>query len=269
VLRTIAEVAAERPAVDDPDGYRYTRSESMYQVGTAALDAKTGLSFEVLMPITREIWIAPDGSGRIRETTGGPIFMTEHDREAWIDAGSPDIGGHATWDEIFEPANAEPPPEGEETVKTVGGLYYEDFSGLSADPDELYEIIKARAAETDVPVDFEMLVVVGDLLRETFAPPAIRSALYQVASRLPGIELLGEVTDPSGRPGIAVGMTTEYWEGARRRFELIFDPQTSEFLAERWVLLDKVDWFDAEPPAVIGSAVYLASGIVPTVQDTL
>lgn len=36
-------------------------------------------------------------------------------------------------------------------------------------------------------------------------------------------------------------------------------------LAEEDVLLDKVDWLDAESPVVIGYNTYLISDIVPTI----
>jgi hypothetical protein len=36
-------------------------------------------------------------------------------------------------------------------------------------------------------------------------------------------------------------------------------------LAEEDVLLNKVDWLDAEPPQVIGYNTYLVSDIVPTI----
>ena len=32
------------------------------------------------------------------------------------------------------------------------------------------------------------------------------------------------------------------------------------------MLLDKVDWLDAEPPVVIGYNTYLSSDIVPTIE---
>jgi len=70
-----------------------------------------------------------------------------------------------------------------------------------------------------------------------------------------------EVTDRAGRPGIAVAVTTDYW-GAKQRFTLIFDPTTSALLSEERVLLERADWTDAKPPAVIGYTTYLESGVV-------
>lgn len=178
--------------------------------------------------------------------------MGERDRARWEAAGRPDLGGGETTDETFGP----------------GGLHYEDLASLPTDPDELSQVIRARAEQTDVPVEAEMLVIVGDLLRETAAPPDLRGALYRVAARIPGVELVGEVTDPAGRRGVAVAVTSDY-SGARTRKELIFDPETSDLLAEQEVLLERVQWLDADPPAVIGYAVYLESGTVDSTMRTL
>ncbi len=251
-LNAVAGVAAEQPALADQDGYRYTMSECLYEWDTAM---NAGTYYSVLMPITREIWIGRDGSGRILEETGEPAFLSDTDRQAWQAAGSPALGGNAISDETFPAGD----PGGQ-------GLYYQDFSALPTDTDALFENIRGQAGQTDAPVDQEMLVIVGDLLRETFAPPQYRSALYQVAARIPGVELLGNVVDQRGRPGVSVAVT---WNsgGGRVRYELIFDPQTSEFLAERHTVLDKVDWLDAEPPCVVSSAVYLSSGIVASTND--
>jgi len=50
------------------------------------------------------------------------------------------------------------------------------------------------------PGDWETFAIIGDLLRETHAPPALRAALYEVAANLSGVEYIGEVKDAVGRP---------------------------------------------------------------------
>ena len=74
-----------------------------------------------------------------------------------------------------------------------------------------------------------MFVLVGDDLRETATLPAVRAALYEVAARIPGVELIGNVTDRAGRAGVAVAMTDTK---SRTRQVLILDPKTSQLLAE-------------------------------------
>ena len=50
-------------------------------------------------------------------------------------------------------------------------------------------------------VDDETFTLVGDMLRNTYLPPAFRAALYRVVAELPKVELRGEVKDPVGRTG--------------------------------------------------------------------
>jgi hypothetical protein len=52
--------------------------------------------------------------------------------------------------------------------------------------------------------DSELFVIVGDLLRESPASPALRKALYEVAANVPGVELVGTVQDADGRQGVEV-----------------------------------------------------------------
>lgn len=244
VLSALAEVAAAQPAEQTAPvaGYRYTRSEGAHLVTVAGPNAP---SFSVLVPRTRELWIAPDGSGRLRETAGQPIFLGERDRARWEAAGRPQVV--FTYNRDFGP----------------GELRYEDLSDLPTDPAALAAVIRQRATlPSGPPVDVEMFVIVGDLLRETAAPPALRAALYRVAARIPGVELVGSVTDRAGRRGVAVAKTTSHF-GGKQRMVLIFDPATSALLAEERVLLEQVDWLDARPPVAIGYTTYLESRIVP------
>lgn len=81
-------------------------------------------------------------------------------------------------------------------------------------------------------LDAELFVQVGDALREQPAPPALRAGLYRALADIPGVVLVGEVTDRAGRTGLAVARTDH---GVRH--ELVLDAETSELLAERETLL--------------------------------
>ena len=67
----------------------------------------------------------------------------------------------------------------------------------------------------------ELYTRVGDLLRESPAPPALRRALFQVAANVPGVTLLGPSKDLDGRSGIAVQRNGE---------ELILDRTSGRLL---------------------------------------
>jgi hypothetical protein len=177
-------------------------------------------------------------------------ILGAEDKAKWEAARRPPLGGSGRSDESFG----------------TEGLHYQDFSEFSINPDELYDQIRNQAEGHGSSTDSEMLVLVGDLLRETVAPPNLRAGLYRVAARIPGVELVGEVTDPAGRKGIAVARTSND-SGYLERVELVFDPDTSELLAERQVLLERVEWADADPGTVIGYAVYLDSGIVDSTSE--
>lgn len=242
LLNDLAGVAAAQPGSVPAGtlGYRYVKAETMY---TNTLVVRGGEPIVALVPKTRAIWVAPDGSGRIRETAGEVVFLSERARSAWQAAGSPGLARAINRD--FGP----------------GGLSYEDFARLPTDPKALAGVVRERASRADPPVDLEMFVVVGDLLRQPGAPPELRAALYKVAASIPGVELIGSVRDRAGRQGVAVAKTTDYW-GSKQRLVLIFDPRTSALLDEERVLLESAGWVEAKPPVVIGYATYLEWGIV-------
>jgi len=243
VLNELAGVAALQPAPvpATAPGYRYTKTDEMYLNMMVSQGGEPTIA--VLVPKTRTIWIAPDGSGRIRETAGVMVFLSEHSRSAWRAAGSPPLGRAINQD--FGPQK----------------LSFEDLSRLPTDPSALASVIRERAQRADPPLYDEMFVIVGDLLREQTAPPQVRAALYKVVSGIPGVELVGQVHDRADRQGVAVAKTSTY-TGVKRRHVLIFDPRTSALLAEEDVILEPVSWIDTKPPVVIGYATYLESGIV-------
>ena len=102
-----------------------------------------------------------------------------------------------------------------------------------------------------------MFVLVGDSLRETNASPAQRAALYAVAARIPGIDLVGDVTS-AGRRGIAVAKDDDV---NHVRSTLVFDPQTSVLLGEEESTLAG-NSFGYPVGTRIETATYLQTAIV-------
>jgi hypothetical protein len=68
--------------------------------------------------------------------------------------------------------------------------------------------------------------VISQLLANPLTSPKLRSALYEIAGALNGVEIKERVTDPAGRVGTAITAG-----GYDRGVELIFDPATSAILA--------------------------------------
>jgi hypothetical protein len=205
VLKEAAAVArAQQPLLARSGQFVYTKSAWL------SLDTYVdkGTSYSALIPWSRESWVGPTG-GRMRQVPGQAHFLSERDRDAWIAAGRPSFTGPAAAATVTLPA-ARP-------------------LDLPADPDRLFERLKADAAGYGDRQYDEMFVFVGDSLRETNASPEQRAALYAVAARIPGVDLVGPVTDSAGRPGIAVAKDDNV---NHIRSTLVFDPKTSVLLAE-------------------------------------
>lgn len=246
-LHRAALAAAKQPAAPapQPGQFVYTRSTSVNIGMWAPGDGHE--AFSVTQSVTREAWIGPDGSGRLLQTNGTASFPTPADEAAWKAAGSPNLRVGETSDDPF----------------AAGGLSFVDLSGLPTDPDALLQMIEDRTIVSGPPGDAETFTLIGDLLRETYASPALRAALYEVAAGLPGVELIGDVRDASGRPGVAVAYEHD---GARN--ELIFDPETAVMLGESSIVTD-AGAMSLPVGTVVSSAVYLASGVVDSTHDTI
>lgn len=237
-VATRAQPAPPRPG---PGEYLYVKSESAYLTVTVSREDQ---AYAVLVPRVRELWVGPDG-GRMRETSGEPRFLSDRDRELWIAAGQP--REQEVWTEAVEA-----PPALE----------------LPSNPDALYERLEAQSQGHPEGVHEEMFTLLADALRETMlryltATPAQRAALYEVAARIPGVELVGRVTDPVGRNGMAVAMTSGA-DGLRHM--LVLDPDTGELLSEEQRVLDENE-FGYPAGTRIGYATYVDVAIVDSDRE--
>ena len=249
-LSKVATVAANQQTTAPTAGqFVYTRTRAVYESSTYGAGPRHDKNFSVLMPVTRQAWIGLDGSGRLLETDGTPTFLTPQDRAAWVAAGRPSLRTGKTHDEAYG----------------KGGLSYLDLSKLPTDVAQLRTMIVDRKIEGGPAGKSETFTIIGDLLRETYAPPALRAALYEIASGLPGVELIGTVKDHAGRTGTAVGYAT----GNGYRNELIFDPATAALLGEKSVVADGAKVKPHLPTGTVMSwAVYLESGVVDSTTQT-
>jgi hypothetical protein len=238
VLERTAQIArGQAPLALGPGQYVYTRSRDV----SAAVTVVGGSTFAALEPHTREIWLDAAGNGRLHTVTGRPTFVTARDRDAWIAAGRPQISTPGAHDDVLH---------GMPRVE------------VPTDADAAYSQLKRETAGFGSAQYTEMFTLVGDNLRESTATPEQRAALYAVAARIPGVELLGPTVDPAGRRGVAVAMDDD----ARHiRQTLVFDPTTSRLLAEQEIALPGAQEFPADTR--IESAVYLETAIVDSAGE--
>jgi hypothetical protein len=245
LLRRTAEVAANRRAPSVEGAYVYTKIE---EERLRTSDAG-GEIWSVVLPTTEEMWVAEDGSGRLRTVYEEPRFLGPRDRARWEAAGSPEFPTGVS-DHTF----------------SEGTLASEDANSLPTTLPELEGKLREDVASQDVPITIAVFQRVGELLSRSDAPPTLRAALYRVAARLPGVSLIGDTTDAMRRAGVAVGLTYKA-SGARLRVLMIFDEATSVLLSQERILLDRAPWVDAAPGTRLASVTYLASGRVDSVHD--
>lgn len=239
-LRKAATVAqAQAPLIPGPGQFVYTKSVDAY-INTVVPAGGADAAYNVLVPHVREVWLGRNG-GRVYQTNGTPQFPTAQDRQRWMAAGQPEL--------------TEPPMDAK--LSPTPPL------DLPTDVNALYDRLKreASAPGDDNPLYLEMFTLVGDSLRETAATPAQRAALYEVAARLPGVQLLGPLKDSVGRPGVAVAMTAD---GVRHT--LIFDPATSALLAEEQMAVENIRNYPAGTP--VGYSTYVVRAIVDSETAT-
>ena len=190
---------------------RHTKSN-----GSFLLDVGKTEQLWAKMSFAREVWIAPDGSGRIRETYGQPTFPAAGGEEAWISQGRPTV---APVSGAFAP----------------GKLAYVSLDAASRDAQELGKSLAAGASSPG-----EILERVSIMLTETVPPKDLGSALVGAVVGLPGVliehgesttTLVGSLADPSGTS-----------------ITLVLDTGTGSLVSERRIATRPIAGLSVSPP---------------------
>jgi hypothetical protein len=222
----------------EPDG-RGAGTKAKPRHFTANLLGPKANALPALVPTNKEVWTAPDGTTRVREALGRIEFLSPADQRRWEDAGSPppfaydpdehDVGRDGSGRLVKEFPSRD--WRGRHAFANVTKL-----SRLPTEPEALRLAIENRSAGNS-PVDpsparshrggvtAERLM---EILTEPLTGPALRAAAIDALAELPGIGFERGVTDVAGRRGDALTWVRDRGFGR----ELIFDPDTSEILAE-------------------------------------
>jgi hypothetical protein len=195
--------------------------------------------------ITFEDWEAIDDSGRGRLTAppgpDGQVFRDDHGADPHPQGADRPYLGFREVDIPYRELVEMPGDELAERVRQLAERW------ANENKDEAPHL-----TTTDVLFHF------ARLLTEKALSPDQRAALYRMMAGQPGIRSLGEVTDPEGRPGVAVGRGEP-----GREMVIIFAPETSKVLAAGTGLAGRT------PPGESGQyTVYLKSGIVNSTTET-
>jgi hypothetical protein len=193
LLERVATVADAKPLADTIRDDQYVYIKSKISY----IEESGCTAPELQPPSEREIWFSVDGT-----------------REGALRGGS----GRATPIEAPTPGIA-------------SNTYYRHLETLPTDPDKMLDWLH-KASDGGKSEAQNTFVLVGDLIRESLVPPKVSAALYRAAARIPGVTLVPDATDATGRQGIAVGRVDEQ---SGLRDEWVFDKKTYEYLGERGV----------------------------------
>jgi hypothetical protein len=108
-------------------------------------------------------------------------------------------------------------------VGSFGGFSWDQLYALPTESRALERKLRATSLTGGRDDDSELFTIVGDLLAESPAPPALRKALWEIAARIPGVTLLGAVKDSAERPGVEIRRGDEGY---------ILDPEDGRLLEQ-------------------------------------
>ena len=108
-------------------------------------------------------------------------------------------------------------------VGLFGGFTWDQLYALPTDSRALETKLRATSLNGGRDDNTELFSLVGALLAESPAPPALRKALWEIAARIPGVTLVGAVKDSAGRPGVEIKRGDEGY---------ILDPKYGQLLEQ-------------------------------------
>lgn len=258
----------------EPDG-RGAGSRAHPRHFTTNLLGPEASAMPAFVSTLKEVWTAPDGKTRVRETLVGVEFLSPADQQRWEEAGSPppfayDPGEHR----VRRDASGRPLKEfasrnwrGRHAFVNVPKL-----ARLPTEPEALRLAIEglppgsppSPAATRRGAVTGERLL---EILAEPISSPALRTAAFRALAELPGISLEHDVTDDAGRRGSALTWVRDRGFGQ----ELIFDPRTAKVLAQAETIFGppSTGEYGVPPRTPFRETAYLRSGVVGSTAQHL
>ncbi|WP_447009327.1 CU044_5270 family protein [Saccharothrix hoggarensis] len=209
LLGHAAQAARSDPSAPPrPDQFVYARS-----VGQGAPD--------------REVWKSVDGTrdGLLHNHDGGPVVLP-----GCLNGRSVVVRG------------TEPVPGPTQPCRPAPGY----LADLPTDVDGMLAHLDANASGGEERSVNARGKDVPALVNEVMLPPLSRAALYEAAARVPGLSVVPDARDGSGRPG--VGITWPVPPGSSpeaRPVVLVFDPETYELLGSDFHAITELAVVDA------------------------
>jgi hypothetical protein len=289
-LRTELERAGRHapPLEDDPfDRLRVRRERKSRRGRVAAASVSLAVAFTAIAGL----WTAfrpHDAPPAPRHTASGPsvdltvppdqyyfLHQDWYGPPSQVDGvDGPEHYGTTTWYRADDSGRIVTVQNGEHTDRSFDAGAFQQDTGdltyLSTDPAELLGQMTERMQPNgrspepfdqfspgpgqDGHVTAGLVRSIGELLNDPNSEPALKAALFQVASALQGMSETQNATDPTGRAATLLSIQTE---GALH--EWWFDPTSEQLLAMRVS--------DAASGEVYGVEVVQASGVTESTDD--
>lgn len=198
-----------------------------------------------------------------RTFDGHQVLDALHDREVWLpqDPAKPglirenghdtSLGGHGYASVDGAPAK----PVG------AGNTTYAQLAALPTDPTALLNTIRADTRGHGTDRNAEAFTWIGDQLTEAIVPPKLTAAMLRATARIPGVIVVHDAVDATGRHGQALALTTN-----GERTELIFDTTTHTYLGERSYLVTNTT--AGKAGTLTASTAVLTRAVVNTLGQT-
>jgi hypothetical protein len=236
-LHQLANVAStSTPVVLRSGQYLYSKIQTVQGETFALGSNKPSRQFDITFVETIQRWQASNGTGRELITYNTkPQFTTPASRAGWIASGRPSI----------TPPTNTPSGQLEISLASLGIGKIPNVSALPTNPSALQAAIRGRgkgvpsSVRDNVDNSTTPAGVFGTAAGILETPsvgssPSLRSALFEVMANVPGVKLLGRVTDRMGRVGI--GVAAPQSDGDRT--EIIVDAATGQILQTEDVVVD-------------------------------
>jgi hypothetical protein len=190
-----------------------------------------------------ELWQGLDGTGWLISSHGDRQWLTTRDKQRWIAAGRPALGGKSDSIPLGTDDQGGPTP----------------MTTLPTDPGRLLALLTSNGHGTPQQT-FQAL---GDAFRDGYTTSAQRAALVAVATRIPGVERDDAARDHAGRPGIGFARDDT---ANHVRDELILEPGSNALEGEQETTLPGY-WEPFEPGTTIGWTVIDRVEVVNRIKE--
>jgi hypothetical protein len=205
-LRTLAGRLAATGYDSHTGRYAYHHYESW---GAMQVTSPEGYAMDYVED--RQVWAAPDGSGRVRTTLLPPEFPDDASRRYWRRV----LGGQPTVPPSLPYSDLPPGAAGPWQPLTA------DRAGLS----QMLDVDQGGGATAKRIMDKYQAYLV---------PRATRAQILDILAELHGFAWRGQVTDRAGRAGVAISFDDPQHD---EQSVLIFDARTGELHAHEIVMM--------------------------------